>query len=79
MEPRRGGFGRNKTQAFLNGTPLEVIKKNISSNLITVGNHPDSQHHHWMMAGGIDEQYVFTRPLSADEIKKLMVFSQGKQ
>lgn len=68
-----------KTQGFLNGTPLDSVKGNVSPDLRTVGNHPDSQHHHWMMARGIDEQYFFSRPLTSDEIKRLMVFSPVKK
>ena len=69
----------NKTQAFLDGTPLDAVKASVSGDVKTIGNHPNSQHHHWMMAGGIDEQYFFSRPLSPDEIKKLMAFSQAKK
>jgi hypothetical protein len=69
----------SKTQGFLNGIPLDPVKGTVSSDLITVGSHPESQHHHWMMAGGIDEQYVFTRPLTPEDIKKVMEFSQPRR
>ncbi|HEX8296008.1 MAG TPA: LamG-like jellyroll fold domain-containing protein [Chthoniobacteraceae bacterium] len=69
----------NKTQAFLNGIPLDPVKAIVSGDLKSVGNHPDSKHHHWMMAAGIDEQYIFSRPLTPEDIKKLMAFSQPKK
>jgi hypothetical protein len=68
-----------KTQAFLNGTALDSVPGIVSHNLITVGNHPSSQHHDWMMAAGIDEQFIFSRNLTVDEIKKVMSFSQPKK
>ena len=68
----------NKTQAFLDGIPLDPVKGTVSSDLQTIGNHPDSLYDK-RMAGGIDEQYIFSRPLTADDIKKVMALSQPKK
>jgi hypothetical protein len=72
-------FDGKKTQAFLDASPLEAYSGSVSGDLKTVGNHPENQHQHWMMAAGIDEQFFFDRPLSAEEIKKLMEFSGPKK
>ena len=69
----------SKTQAFLNGTPLDSVKGIVSQNLITVGTHPEAQLHDLMRAAGIDEQYFFSRNLSPDEIKRLIILTQPKK
>lgn len=61
-------FDGQKTQAFLNGKPLDPVKGNVSKDLQAIGNHPSSEHRGWMMASGIDEMYIFNRVLPADEI-----------
>lgn len=71
-------YDGNKTQAFLNGIELDAVKGAVTSNLTTIGNHPSAEHQHWMMANGIDEQFIFGRALNANEIKRLMQFSQPK-
>ena len=68
----------NKTTAYLNATPLDAAKGSLSRDLRVIGNSPDTQHHHWMMAAGLDEHFIFDRPLSAEEIKRLMLFTQPK-
>lgn len=68
----------NTTTAYLNGAPLDAAKGSLARELRTIGNSPDAQHHHWMMAGGLDEHFIFDRPLTAVELKRLMEFSQPK-
>jgi len=64
-------FDGQKTQAFLNGKPLNPVKGNVSRDLEAIGNHPSSEHRGWMMASGIDEMYIFNRVLPADDIVSL--------
>jgi hypothetical protein len=66
-----------KTQAFLNGNPLDVIPGVISSTLRSIGNHTKVDEKR--MAAGIDEHFYFTRNLTADEVRKVMAFSQIKK
>lgn len=72
-------YDGGKTQAFLNGAPLDSFGGSVSSTLQTVGNHPDPMHHHWMMAAGIDEQYFFLRNLTAAEVRKVCLASEIKE
>lgn len=68
----------NKTLAYLNGTPLDPVQGSLSKDLSTIGNNNSAQHQHWMMTAGLDEHFIFDKPLSVEEIKRLMQFSRPK-
>jgi len=67
------------TQCFLNGNPLDSVDEVVSPNIISEGSHFQQKHQAWMMAAGISEQYLYSRCLTAEEIKKLMDFSAPPQ
>jgi len=69
-------YDGNVTQCFLNGTPLDSIKGSASNDLATIGSCPSPQYYPWARAAGINEMFIFSRCLTADEIKQVMVFSK---
>jgi hypothetical protein len=81
-EPIRGwhhvalvGNGR-KVQAFLDGKPLAATEDLDMADVSTVGNHRSADADHRNMAAGIDEQFLFTKSLSAPEVVTVMTSSQ---
>ncbi len=66
-----------QTQCFLNGTPLDIAKGLISDDLGYEGSSPYPEFDDKTRCAGIDEQYIFNRILTADEIKQVMDFSKA--
>jgi hypothetical protein len=65
-----------ETRAFLDGKLIGSIGEIVATDLRSIGNHWEKQHQSWMMCAGLDDQLIFRRPLTAEEIQKVMQFEK---
>lgn len=71
-------FDGTNSQAFLDGRALAVVKGRVGENLEFYGANDQAAHEHWMMCGGVDEQIIFNRALTAAEVAAVMTFTKPK-
>ncbi len=64
------------TRAFLDGKLIGSIPEIVATDLRSIGNHWEKAHQNWMMCAGLDDQLIFRRPLTAEEIQKVMQFEK---
>ena len=65
-----------ETRAFLDGKLIGSIAEIVATDLRSIGNHWEKAHQNWMMCAGLDDQFIFRRPLTAEEIQKVMAFEK---
>lgn len=65
-----------ETRAFLDGNLVGSIAEVVVTDLRSIGNHWQKAHQSWMMCDGLDDQFIFRRTLSAEEIQKVMQFKK---
>jgi hypothetical protein len=64
------------TRTFLNGKEIGRLASVPFTKILTMGNHWNKDHQHWMMASGLDDHLIFRRPLTEEEIRKVMEFER---
>lgn len=65
-----------ETRAYLDGKLVGRIGEIVATDLRSIGNHWEKPHQSWMMCAGLDDQLIFRRPLTAEEIQKVMQFEK---
>ena len=65
-----------ETRAYLDGKLAGRIGEIVATDLRSIGNHWEKPHQSWMMCAGLDDQLIFRRPLTAEEIQKVMQFEK---
>ncbi len=60
------------TTAFLDGLKAGSVPEVLATNILSIGNHWQRAHQHWMMCAGLDDQLIFRRPLTEQEVRKVM-------
>jgi len=65
----------NRTSIFLDGRKVGGLNEVVETDILSIGNHWMAAHQHWMMANGLDDQFIFNRSLTAEEVNKVMHFS----
>jgi len=65
-----------ETHAFLDGEAVGSIEEIVATDLRSIGNHWDKTHQNWMMCAGLDDQFIFRRDLTVEEIRKVMQFGK---
>ncbi len=66
------------TRAFLDGKELGNFDGVILRKIGTIGNHWNVTYTNRNMCNALDDQFIFRRPLSADEIQKVMKFERPR-
>lgn len=65
------------TRIFMDGREAGKSNTVPATNVFCIGTHPkSSDHQSWMMSGGLDEQFMFRRALTPEEINRVMRISQ---
>ena len=65
-----------ETRAYLDGKLIGRIAEIVATDLRSIGNHWEKPHQSWMMCAGLNDQFIFRRPLTAEEIQKVMQFGK---
>ncbi len=65
-----------QTRAYLDGKLVGSIAEIVATDLRSIGNHWEKPHQSWMMCAGLDDQLIFRRPLTAEEIQTVMQFEK---
>ncbi|MEA3213787.1 MAG: Concanavalin A-like lectin/glucanase superfamily [Chthoniobacter sp.] len=60
------------TTAFLDGRKVGSVPEVLATNILSIGNHWMRAHQHWMMCDGLDDQFIFRRPLTEEEVRTVM-------
>ena len=66
------------TTAFLDGRRVGSVPEVLCMNILSIGNHWQRAHQHWMMCAGLDDQLFFRRPLTEQEVRKVMKFGRER-